>query len=865
MNKKNIMNLFFDIVFLSLSLLIVIVIGWMISCNTILSGKIVVFPYLVKRFIKNNLFKIFFTEFLIFTPYICIKYFRCVIKKVFSKLSDYEKSFILISTLTVIAVIVIYGSYLTGQRFFLFTDAGLDTATQFYPTYIWEIQSIKEGSLSLWNFNWGLGCDTLTRQEWLTDPFGIITVLCGLIFGEATVRYVLVIMQVLKVILCILFCYLYLDCFSYNWKIKSIIAWTYGFNGFLMLWGQHYYFGAAVMYVVILLYVVERYLKIQNAKNLVIVALVMAAIMIYSCYFGYMMVLFGAIYSLVRIAFMNTSGKLKDYCMLLWPLVISVIIGILISGIVLLPFVDLTVNVSDRMETNLSFIGKIKRAITETFDKEYYFFLASRLVTNNMTGITGMDQEYYELPELSFSMMNLIILPQFVNIWFKDKKNIVLKCMSTGIFVFSLIFPFTSFAMCAFGTISKRWTFVLMPLFALIYAYTMREMIHKKRCSFFLLIISTVIVWFLSYWGFRHYKIEERYINSLIVFINIGFSLCCAMFCFFSKKEKYKLRAYIFGLYALIIMISSSMLEGYACNQLRYTYTPELMNDEKNDNTKEALDWIRNQDNSFYRVEKAYYDLSITGDPFTQDYYPLSMYCSSMSKELLGFYNNIYCEKPGGAHEYLVLNDNMVKKMALANVKYVLSNEPLDFEGFILMHQLNEIYIYRNKYSASCGIYFDKLIEKTQFESLDAKTKTMVLMQYLVVNDADFSTYSNNETLNIEDKIDNDNSEFNEKSTSHIQGKINNVNGKKWLMLSIPWRTGWNVYIDGIKTDAINVDYAFMAVPVSSGEHQIEIRYENPIYIYGLITSIVGVFMLIIIAAIYHKCNDVGVKSPFGA
>lgn len=118
MNKKHIINLFFDIIFLSLSLLIVIEIGWMISCNTILSGKIVVFPYLVKRFIKNNLFKIFFTEFLIFTPYICIKYFRCVIKKVFSKFSDYEKSFILISTLTVIAVIVIYGSYITGQSFF---------------------------------------------------------------------------------------------------------------------------------------------------------------------------------------------------------------------------------------------------------------------------------------------------------------------------------------------------------------------------------------------------------------------------------------------------------------------------------------------------------------------------------------------------------------------------------------------------------------------------------------------------------------------------------------------------------------------------------------------------------------------------
>ncbi len=74
------------------------------------------------------------------------------------------------------------------------------------------------------------------------------------------------------------------------------------------------------------------------------------------------------------------------------------------------------------------------------------------------------------------------------------------------------------------------------------------------------------------------------------------------------------------------------------------------------------------------------------------------------------------------------------------------------------------------------------------------------------------------------------------------------------LYLSIPQYENWNIYVDGTKQEKLeDVNIAFMGVQVDSGNHQIELRYEDRAIIYGLILSLVGLCMLITICVLRRR------------
>lgn len=152
----------------------------------------------------------------------------------------------LISAVIVMSA-VIYCGYIFGGRYFLFTDSGMDTIYQFYPMYVHLVNEIRDGTLSLWNFNWGLGCDTLTRQEWIMDPCAWMAVGSGLLFGVRSIKHVLLLAQFIKIMICALVCFEFLGFYGFSHKARFTASCIFAFNGWLMLWGQHYYFGMAVV------------------------------------------------------------------------------------------------------------------------------------------------------------------------------------------------------------------------------------------------------------------------------------------------------------------------------------------------------------------------------------------------------------------------------------------------------------------------------------------------------------------------------------------------------------------------------------------------------------------------------------------
>ncbi|MBR2810112.1 MAG: YfhO family protein, partial [Solobacterium sp.] len=73
-----------------------------------------------------------------------------------------------------------------------------------------------------------------------------------------------------------------------------------------------------------------------------------------------------------------------------------------------------------------------------------------------------------------------------------------------------------------------------------------------------------------------------------------------------------------------------------------------------------------------------------------------------------------------------------------------------------------------------------------------------------------------------------------------------------YLFTAVPYSKGFACYIDGVKTEILKADTAFMAVPVEKGSHEIVFRYSTPWRIPGILASIMGILCVFLL----KKCED---------
>ncbi len=206
--------------------------------------------------------------------------------------------------------------------------------------------------------------------------------------------------------------------YGFSPKARFTASCLFAFNGWLMLWGQHYYFGMACVYLIILLWLVERmlaaYRKISRMEcHYLSVGLVVALIFIYSVYFGYMIVVFSSVYTIMRMLYLGYGDEKRILASLwreLWPVIVTVLLGMLCASVMIIPYADIVLNVSTRLEG--SFIERMKQYVAALYGGDYYMTLAGRMISNNTFGILALDQKYYELPQLSFSTLSLIVILQ---------------------------------------------------------------------------------------------------------------------------------------------------------------------------------------------------------------------------------------------------------------------------------------------------------------------------------------------------------------------------------------------------------------------------------------------------------------------
>ena len=158
---------------------------------------------------------------------------------------------------------------------------------------------------------------------------------------------------------------------------------------------------------------------------------------------------------------------------------------------------------------------------------------------------------------------------------------------------------------------------------------------------------------------------------------------------------------------------------------------------------------------------------------------------------------------------------------------------------------------YSAQYNTEDGYYTGNDDVIFSFESVDKKTDTILL---IFLNKGEYSLddiriYSRpykmmDQTIDaFYEHADMDNITY-DYSGNHLNISAS-ADSDRYLYIAIPYSEGWHAKVDGETTDVIRANIAFMAIPLSSGTHIIEMTYTTPYFYVGLVLSAVGTVLFI--------------------
>ena len=739
-------------------------------------------------------------------------------------------------TLILLTAIIVFFDYLFRKQVFIFSDIGGDTQNVYYPFFQALRRKLYSGDLSLWDHTHGLGTNMITRQA---DMGSIFTYLIC-IFSPSKLKYAIVVVHVLKIFIAGTVAYFYLDNFRLSPYVKVIGAYAFAFNGFIMLWGQHYFFVSACIYAALMLFAVERTFK--NRYGYLWLAFSTFLTCLTSYYFAYMILLVTAIYALFRLIYVYTLKDVRLVLTKIGVMMCAVLLGFMMSAILLLPSVYTVTSTSARLSEGMSLAETVYHYIFGYYyDSATVEGIIARFFSNNLFGASNYigPENYYEMPQWFITSFVPFFGFLLVTDSLFDKKASVkakvLKCLGTATVILLAFTPLPSVILNGFVKPFFRYTYLVMPVFALLIAVMLDKIFHKALSAPKVQIICGA-VFTLGALLFTLINIPESKPKCLllgIAYLALGAMLCAVAYLLSTNVNGAK-RTVLCALIMLVIITNVS-LDSYVTNNSRDSISDtnkKIYMATGNTDVTAALEHVKSFDNTFYRTEKTYHDIAFLNDSMLQDYYGVSVYNSVVNKDIIDFVTylcpELHVTEANGYYDYRKIYSD-ASMSAVLGVKYVISEIPIEVEGYVLEGTFNSVYLYRNKLATGIGAFYGSTISYDEILALTVEERKEKLTSSIVLNGEGFDS-SGTVTFDRPEK-------------SHIVTGRVSCDGEGYVFVPIPCEDGWTAYVDGVETPIEKADYAFMAIRVDGGEHEITLRYSTPYLKAGAVVSLVGIII----------------------
>lgn len=778
----------------------------------------------------------------------------------------------------------IFRDYLYGNELMIFNDIGSDTWQQYIMNYTSIVNHLRDGSFSLWDFNNGLGINQFNFN--LFDPFLMLLYGVGVVLGPAHMLLYINVIQILKIMVAAFAFYWFLSQFSFSVLSKMITSYAYALNGFLLVWGQHYQFGTVVIYFPLMLLFCEKFIQKKKGKALFPVMVFLCGI--YSVYFTYMCLAATGLYLLFRILMLDgLTWKERIQRFLLGCA--EMIMGVGMSLVVFLPMAEVLLNVSSRLESDGTGLLDFLRQCFTPYSRKFYLSMLKRMFSSNLQNGYGLAKgpqqyvmNYYEDPVLFCSTLAVFLNVQFLAVLRKADMTKRAKRVLYGVAALILVgtaLPVGGTVFNYFTLPTQRYTFVLMTVFLLLMAWMWDYMRKGGKLNLVLILAVTALMGWAYWCGYEQAGFQEYRTNILILTVTGILTAVCLTLLWFLKDTQ--IRNVILGVMGVVLVVNV-VSEGGTNYQNRVTmkktdvpaevmvqetqrYEEMRTSDDKEIKYRaeiekpqdffremyrvdlaDCLNYLKENDPTFYRVEKDYISGTVSMDSSGQGYRGISTYNSVMNGNVKEFVETCYPELFFADHNHYTFWNNVDDNWlaAFLGVKYILSgNGEPDETKYKLLDQVGSLYIHENVLDArTAHFYTQDISEESLKELCTEENREELLGEAIALEDGtEIGDASEIQTLKSEEQ---ETAEQNSSVTLDAPQKDSVVTGSVhaeadgYALFMIPYEKGWSLTIDGEKAELLRGDIGFLACEVSEGDHTILLTFEAPGLKAGTIGSV---------------------------
>ena len=778
----------------------------------------------------------------------------------------------------------IFRDYLYGNDLMIFNDIGSDTWQQYIMNYTSIVNHLRDGSFSLWDFNNGLGINQFNFN--LFDSFLMLLYGVGVVLGPAHMLLYINVIQILKIMVAAFAFYWFLSQFSFSVPSKMITSYAYALNGFLLVWGQHYQFGTVVIYFPLMLLFCEKFIQKKKGKALFPVMVFLCGI--YSVYFTYMCLAATGLYLLFRILMLDgLTWKERIQRFLLGCA--EMIMGVGMSLVVFLPMAEVLLDVSSRLESDGTGLLDFLRQCFTPYSRKFYLSMLKRMFSSNLQNGYGLAKgpqqyvmNYYEDPVLFCSTLAVFLNVQFLAVLRKADMTKRAKRVLYGVAALILVgtaLPVGGTVFNYFTLPTQRYTFVLMTVFLLLMAWMWDYMRKGGKLNLVLILAVTALMGWAYWCGYEQAGFQEYRTNILILTVTgILTAVCLTLLCFLKDTQ---IRNVILGVMGVVLVVNV-VSEGGTNYQNRVTmkktdvpsevmvqetqrYEEMRTSDDKEIKYRaeiekpqdffremyrvdlaDCLNYLKENDPTFYRVEKDYISGTVSMDSSGQGYRGISTYNSVMNGNVKEFVKTCYPELFFADHNHYTFWNNVDDNWlaAFLGVKYILSgNGEPDETKYKLLDQVGSLYIHVNVLDAQTAHFYTQDISEESLKELcTEENREELLGEAIALEDGtEIGDASEIQTLKSEEQ---ETAEQNSSVTLDAPQKDSVVTGSVhaeadgYALFMIPYEKGWSLTIDGEKAELLRGDIGFLACEVPEGDHTILLTFEAPGLKAGTIGSV---------------------------
>lgn len=769
----------------------------------------------------------------------------------------------------------IFSDFISLKKVYLFRDIGSDSLNIYFPWLAGTSDYLKTESGLGWSFSQGMGQNLFPTS--IGDFFSNFLTY----FDKSKIPYGLVFMEIIKIILAGFIFYKFLKELKMSNYSALLFSFLYAFSGFVILGGCWTIFSLEAMYAALILYGFERWLNHAKFTWLVIGITLMAFL---QPFFLFMYTILIAAYAVVRYHDVKEKDT-KQFLLFIVKTIALAILAVCISSYQL--FADLLQYAeSPRVGGEASFFAKLQnQSMFGMADDVLRFTTTFRSFGSDMLG-TGSNfkgwQNYLEAPNFYCGIFCLIAFPQFFG--FLTKRQKYFYGAITVLFCLPILFPYFRYAFWAFsGDYFRTYSLVVVFFMILFSARAIHFIEQQGKINKIVLGVTVVFLLFLLYSPAAQFKpainTSLRSMATILIFVYAAL--------LFGISQQNGFRHISKLLLLLVCVIEVASFSNITVNK-RDVITQRILNDRVgyNDYTVDAVNYLKQSDKSFYRINKDYSSglaiHSSINDAKVQGFYGTPSYFSFNQKNYIKFLGdlNVIDVKDENATRWAKGLADRPVLFSLASGKYWLSkrtDNAISGMGFDSIATFNDVKVYKNKFALPLGFTYDKAIGEDEFKKLSPTQKDFCLLRACVISNEDKAAFTALKPFNLADTLipitfDNYLAYVNDRkkekftvtkfSENNIIGNVKAVDARI-LFFSIPFDEGWKVYVNGKETILYRLNCGLTGLLLQKGRNDVELTFVPRYKKEGTIITLISLALFIgLLAFGYFRKKKINANTP---